>query len=312
MGSERQNVKESEAATRGEPEPEQARESSTGERRQRFRRIWYQMKRNPLTIIGILMILSMVFVAIFAPVIAPHPEDRAGHNFEKGAVAPSLEHPMGTDTQGRDILSRIFFGARLSLGMGVVVLGIAGTAGITLGLIAGYVGGLPQAIIMRLTDTFLALPGLILALAVAATLGPSLINLMLAIAFAWWTQYARLVHGEVLSVKQEEFVEASEAIGASRIRVMFREILPNIMSPLSVKLTLDMGFVIIAIAGLAFLGFGAEPPTPDWGVMIAQGRQHVINYWWISVFPGLAISYTVLAFNFLGDGLRDIMDVEVN
>jgi peptide/nickel transport system permease protein len=282
------------------------------ERKERYSRVWYRVKQNPLSIVGALMILSVAVGAVFAPQLAPHPQDRISVDFATGATPPSVEHPMGTDTQGRDILTRILFGARISLGLGVVVLGIAGSIGITLGLIAGYLGGAFNAVIMRVTDVFLALPALILALAIAATLGPSLINLMIAISFAWWTQYTRLVQGEVLSVKQEEYVKASESLGASRTRIMFREILPNIVSPLTVKLTLDMGFVIIAVAGLAFLGFGAAPPTPDWGVMIASGRSHVTSFWWISTFPGLAISYTVLGFNLLGDGLRDILDVEVD
>ncbi len=308
-GSDWERVIEMSASIRNESEENVV--NVWDERRQRLRRIWYRLKQNPLTIIGALMVFSVIFAAVFAPWIAPYPEDVTGQDFAKGATAPSADHLLGTDNQGRDILTRILFGARISLGMGVIVLGIAGSIGITLGLISGFMGGRVSDVIMRVTDSFLALPGLILALAIAAMLGPSLINLMIAISFAWWTQYARLVHGEVLSVKQEEFVEASKALGASRRRIMFRELLPNIVSPLTVKLTLDMGFVIIAIAGLAFLGFGAEPPTPDWGVMIAQGRAHVTNFWWISVVPGIAISYTVMGFNLMGDGLRDVMDVEV-
>jgi peptide/nickel transport system permease protein len=269
--------------------------------------------QNKLSVVGLAMLLTLVFMAIFAPYIAPYPGDSgAGVHFDRANEPPSLQHPMGTDTTGRDIFSRVLFGARLSLLMGMVVLSIAISIGVTLGLVAGYLGGPINTIIMRVTDIFLAIPPTLLAMTVVAATGASLFNVMVAIAFSWWSWYARLVQGEVLSIKENEFIESSHALGSSWLRTTFKEILPNVISPITVKATLDMGFVILVGAGLSFLGLGAQPPTPTWGSMIAQGRNYVTTYWWIAVFPGLAISFAVLGFNFIGDGLRDALDVEVN
>jgi peptide/nickel transport system permease protein len=254
-----------------------------------------------------------VFAATFAPFIAPYPDDAGpGVHFDRASQPPSLEHPMGTDTTGRDIFSRVLFGARISLMMGAIVLSIAISIGVTLGLVAGYLGGKTNSVIMRTTDIFLAIPPTLLAMAVVAATGASLFNVMVAIAFSWWSWYARLTQGEVLSIKEEEFIESSRALGSNWLRTTFKEVLPNIVSPITVKATLDMGFVILVGAGLSFLGLGAQPPTPTWGAMIAQGRNYVTTFWWIAVFPGLAISFAVLGFNFIGDGLRDAFDVEVN
>jgi peptide/nickel transport system permease protein len=205
----------------------------------------------------------------------------------------------------------VIFGARISLSIGAIVLAIALLIGVTLGLIAGYWLGWWSSLIMRVTDVFLAIPSIVLALAVTAVLKPNLTNAMIAIAFTWWPWYTRLVYGEVLSVKQEVYVEASRSVGASPWRVAFREILPNIWSPVIVKLTLDMGFVILVETGLSFLGLGAQPPTPAWGTMIAEGRIYMPGNWWLATFPGLAIFVTVLGFNLLGDGLRDVFDVQI-
>jgi peptide/nickel transport system permease protein len=271
-----------------------------------------RLSSNTLSIVGLFIVISVIMAAIFAPYLAPYPEDASETiRFETASQPPSLEFPMGTDTLGRDIFSRTLVGARLSLLMGVIVLTGAISIGVTAGLVAGYLGGIPNKIIMRTTDVFLSLPPILLALAVTAVLGPSLKNAMIAIAFAWWPWYARLVQGEVLSVKEEEFVEVSESLGAGWIRIIFKEILPNVLSPILVKATLDFGFVILVGAGLAFLGLGAQPPTPDWGAMIAEGRSHVTRFWWIATMPGVAISFTVLGFNLLGDGLRDMFDVDV-
>ncbi len=285
---------------------------STKERLRDLHRNRRRLFQNPLSVVGLLMIAIVVLTAILAPIIAPYPE-HAGNisNFENALQPPSLAHPMGTDAAGRDVLTRVLFGARLSLMMGVVVLSISITIGVSLGLIAGYAGGVVNGVIMRITDIFLAIPPVLLALAVAAVLTPNLWNAMIAIAFGWWTWYARLVQGEVLSVKENEFVEASESLGAGWFTVAFKEILPNIVAPLTVKATLDMGAVILVGAALSFLGLGAQPPTPTWGGMIAIGRDYVLNQWWMATFPGLAISFTVLGFNLFGDGLRDMFDVEV-
>jgi len=284
----------------------------SSERAERFRRTADRFTDSTLSVVGLLIVLSVFLTAIFAPVIAPYPGDAGDElHFDRQSQPPSLEHPFGTDTAGRDIFSRVLFGARISLLMGVVVLTIAISIGVSLGLVAGYVGGWPRVGIMRTTDVFLSIPPTLLALSVNAALGQSLFFTMVALAFGWWTWYTRLIHGEVVSAKQEGYVEASESLGAGAFRLMFREILPNISTPIIVKATLDMGFVILVGAGLSFLGLGAQPPTPSWGSMIADGRANVTSLWWIATFPGIAISYTVLGFNLLGDGLRDVFDVEV-
>lgn len=286
--------------------------AASRERRERLERAWSRLTESKLSLVGFAMVATVVLSAIFAPVIAPYPQDAAGAtHFDQQSQPPSLAHPMGTDTIGRDILTRVLYGSRISLLMGTVVLTIAIGIGVPLGLVAGYFGGPINAVIMRVTDIFLAVPPTLLALVVVAATKPSLWFAMVAIAFSWWPWYTRLVQGEVLSIKEDQFVEASESIGTSWPRVIFREILPNIISPLTVKATLDMGFVILVGAGLAFLGLGARPPTPSWGSMIAHGRSTVTQYWWIATFPGLAISFTVLGFNLVGDGLRDVFDVEV-
>lgn len=287
-------------------------EAARRERYERLLRSWSRLSSSTLSVLGFLMVVGIVFCAIFAPYIAPYPEDATGQvDFANKNQPPSLEHLLGTDSSGRDILSRIMFGTRISLLMALVVLSIATSIGVTTGLVAGYFGGNVNTLIMRTTDVFLSIPPIVLALAVTAVLADTLWNAMFAISFAWWPWYTRLVQGEVLSIKEEQFVEANEALGAGRFRVMFKEILPNVIAPITVKVTLDVGFVILAGAALAFLGLGAQPPTPSWGSMIAQGRRHVTTFWWIAVMPGLAISFTVFAFNLLGDGLRDVLDVEV-
>jgi peptide/nickel transport system permease protein len=284
--------------------------------REDFDRVAYRFRQNPTSILGLGLILSLVLVALAAPVLAPYPQD-AGHggqpavHFDQRFESPSLEHPFGTDQAGRDILSRVIFGTRLSLGIGIVVLTIAIGIGVPVGLVAGYLEGITSTVLMRVTDVFLSIPPLVLALTVSVALEPSLRNAMIAIAVVWWPWYARLVYGEVLSVKEEEFVEASRGLGSSTPRILRKEILPNVLAPISVKFSLDMGYAIIVGASLGFLGLGAQPPTPEWGTMVSQGRVYLPDRWWYSTFPGLAIFLAVLGFNFLGDGLRDMFDVEV-
>lgn len=281
------------------------------DRLERYRRGYYRFSQSYTSIVGLVMVVTVLLVATFAPVLAPHPEDVRSTDFATGAQSPSLDHPLGTDTSGRDILTRILFGARISLMVGATVLTIAISLGTTLGLIAGYLGGWTNTIIMRVVDVFLAIPPIVLAMAVIAATEQTLFNATVAISFSWWAWYARLVNGEVLSVKEEDFVEASKAIGSPWYRSAFREVLPNVMSPIIVKATLDMGFAILVVAALSFLGLGAQPPTPDWGTMAARGRDYIQIYWWISTIPGIAIAFTVLGFNLLGDGLRDVFDVDV-
>ncbi len=265
-----------------------------------------QLKKNKIAMIGLVIIVSLALIAIFAPFIAPH--DPIEQNLEKRFLSPSGEYPMGTDDLGRCLMSRIIYGARVSLRVGVITVGIITVIGVTLGLISGYCGGIVDEIIMRFVDVVLAFPGIILALAIAGALGPGLFNVMLALAMVGWTGLARVVRSSVLSVKEKEFVESARALGCSDLYIMIRHILPNVMAPVIVLATLDMAFIILAAAGMSFLGLGAQPPIPEWGSMLNSGRAFMRIAPHLTTFPGLAIMITVLAFNFLGDGLRDALD----
>ncbi|MDR7509424.1 MAG: ABC transporter permease [Armatimonadota bacterium] len=277
-----------------------------------WRKMWARFRQSSLSLVGAGIVAAVVAGAIFAPVLAPYPRHAGVFvDFDHALRHPSARNWLGTDDAGRDILSRILFGARISLALGVAVLALAVAVGVPLGVVAGYFGGRVGDVIMRVTDVFLAVPPIALALAVTAALRPTLTTAMVAIAFAWWPWYTRLVYGQVLSLREQQFVEASRAVGASAWRIAFREILPNTWSPVIVKATLDMGFVILTASGLSFLGLGAQPPTPEWGTMIAEGRNYLPGAWWAATFPGLAIFLTVLGFNLLGDGLRDVFDVEI-
>jgi peptide/nickel transport system permease protein len=252
------------------------------------------------------VILLHTLAAITAPLLAPHPplaqslEDRLG--------PPQPGFPLGLDQLGRDILSRVLFGARLSLAVGLVVVFLAGLLGTAVGVTAGYLGGGVDHLLMRVTDIFFAFPSLILAMAIAAALGPSLVNAMIAIAIVTWPVYARLSRAQTLVLRRLEFIEAARAVGASDGRVMRRHVLPNIVSPLIVQASFNMGEAILIAAGLSFIGFGAQPPTPEWGVMISEGRDYITTQWWVPTFPGLAILLAVAGFNLVGDGLRDLLD----
>jgi len=299
-----------------EPTVDDTTDSALARRIDDLNRIVYRFRQNPMSVVGLAIILSFVLIAVFAPWIAPYPSD-AGHggepavHFDQKFESPSADHLFGTDQAGRDIFSRVLFGTRLSLKIGVVVLAAAVSIGVPVGLVAGYVGGGVGMTLMRITDVFLSVPPLVLALSVSVALDSSLTNAMLAIAAVWWPWYARLTFGEVLSVKKETYVEASRGIGATSFRTIFRDILPNVLAPITVKMSLDMGYAILVAAALGFLGLGAQPPTPEWGTMVSQGRDYLPGQWWYSTFPGLAIFLIVLGFNFLGDGLRDMFDVEV-
>lgn len=272
---------------------------------------WYRFSRNPTAVIGALIVLTVVLLAIFAPFVTPFPKDVGSVvNFKARHLPPSLEHWFGTDNVGRDIFTRVIFGFRISLLLAVVVLGTAIPIGTTLGLLAGYFGGWVEIVIMRLTDIALAIPPLVMALAVTAVLTPDLINSMLAIAALWWTWHTRLIYSITRQLRSQEFVEAAETLGASKVHILFREILPNCVSALAVKTSLDAGFVILVGASLSFLGLGIRPPTPDLGTMVAQGAAFLPDFWWESVLPGCAILFVALGFNLLGDGLRDLFAVE--
>jgi peptide/nickel transport system permease protein len=257
--------------------------------------------------------VTVTLSALLAPWIAPYPEHAGSYtDFASALQGPSLEHPFGTDAVGRDILTRVLFGYRLSLTLAAVVLSLSVPFGVSLGLVAGYYGGWIETILMRATDIFLALPPLVIALAVTATIGSTLTNAMLAVAAIWWTWHARLVQNVVSTERTKEYVQAVKLAGAGTPHILFREILPNALSPILVKVTLDAGLVILLGAGLSFIGVGVQPPRPGLGTMVSDGTTYLPNAWWISMFPGLAIFVLVMGFNMLGDGLRDLFDVEVN
>ena len=268
--------------------------------------------QNPLTTFGLALVLVLMLTALFAPYLAPFPEQGSGHsNLGERLLPPSTRHPMGTDNLGRDILSRIIFGSRISLQASVVVVLLVVTIGVPLGLIAGYFGGKVDEFIMRFADMVLAFPSYLLAIAIIASLGPSLLNALIAITVPWWPWYTRLMRSQVLSIKELQFVESARAIGVSQWRIMFRHILPNCLSPIIVQATMDMGYIILAVASLGFLGLGTQPPMADWGVMVSDGREFFMTQWWISTFSGGAIFLTVLAFNLVGDGIREALDPKI-
>lgn len=271
-----------------------------------WRKVRRQLLRNPLTLTGSVIILVLVIVAGIAPYIAPH--DPLATNPIQKLLPPSAKHLMGTDGLGRDIFSRVLFGARISVWIAFLILLIAGTMGTVVGLVAGYLGSFWDNFLMRITDIFMAFPQLILAMAVAAALGPSLTNVVLAISFGAWTVFARLARSRAIAVREEDYVEAARAAGAGPLRILFVHVLPMVLSPVIIQGTLSMGGIILTAAGLGFLGFGAQPPSPEWGLMVSDGRNFMPHAWWVSTFPGLAIMITVLGFNLLGDGIRDILD----
>lgn len=262
--------------------------------------------RSPLTVAGMVIIGVFVALAILAPVLAPYEPQQ--QKLSQRLKPPTSEHIMGTDQLGRDMWSRLLYGARISLTIGLVVVLSAGIFGTTIGLVSGYAGGVVDEVLMRITDIFFSFPALILAMAIAGALGPDLVNAMIAIAVVSWPVYARLVRAQVLSLRRREFIEAAEAVGVPTPRLLWRHLLPNTLAPILVQASFDMGAAILAAAGLSFIGFGAQPPTPEWGVMISEGRKYVGTHPWLSLFPALAILMTVAAFNLIGDGLRDALD----
>ena len=265
-----------------------------------------RLKRHRLAIVGVFIVFSIIIVALFAPLIAPY--NPTSQNYNALLVSPSLKHPMGTDDLGRDIFSRIIYGTRYALLLGVAIVTLEAGIGVTLGLLAGYYGGIVEILIMRVVDMLMSLPFIVLALAVAGTLGGGLFNVILALGLVGWIGYARLTRSEVLSVKESVYVEAAHATGASNSHILTKHILPNIIAPVIVLATLTIPGALLASSALSFLGVGAQPPTPEWGLILSSGRSYLSTAWWIATFPGLAIMLTVLGFNFLGDGLRDTLD----
>ncbi len=263
------------------------------------------LRRNPMVLVGLIITIVWVSVAIMAPVIAPR--DPLAQNVMERLQTPSDKHPFGTDELGRDLYSRILYGGRITMPAGVMVIVIGCTLGLLVGAVAGFVGGVWDEAIMRLSELFMAFPTIILALAITAALGPDIRNAVLALVIVWWPGYARLIRGLVMEVKTREFVEGARCIGASSPYILFRTILPNCISSAIVLATLDIGNAILTFAGLSFLGLGPDPTSPEWGRMVSVGIDF-FDQWWMWLFPGFAIAILVLAFNFIGDGLRDILD----
>jgi peptide/nickel transport system permease protein len=263
------------------------------------------VRRQPVTLFSLFVVVTLIVLAILGSRAAPY--DPLAVDLRQKLQAPSAAHPFGTDDMGRDVLSRVIAGTRLSVQTIVVIMVSSVALGLLVGTIAGYFGSYMDEGLMRVTDIFLAFPGLILALAIVAALGPSLLNAMLAISLVWWPWYARMVRGQVLSVKENQYVEAARSIGARHGRIMLRHILPNCMMPVIVQASMDMGAVLVTTAGLSFIGLGAQAPTPEWGAMVGIGRRYLLGAWWISTFPGLAIFITVMGLNLLGDALQDVL-----
>ncbi len=289
-----------------------AQENLWDVRKDNLKRAWYKFSGSHLSIIGLGIVLLVILLAILAPYVTPYPEHKGAFvDFANAMKPPSSSHWLGTDNVGRDIFTRIIFAFRFSLIMGVVVIGLSAPPGIVAGLVAGYFRDTwVDTVIMRVTDVFLSVPPLILAMAITAVLPPNVFYSMIAVTLMWWPWYARLIYGIASSLQNEFFVQAAQVTGASRIHILFKEILPNCVSAIFTKMTLDLGFVIIIASSLSFVGLGAQPPTPDLGTMVADGAKYMPDQWWMTVCPALAIVVIVLGFNLLGDGLRDMLAVE--
>jgi peptide/nickel transport system permease protein len=265
-----------------------------------------RLRRHRLGMFGATIVVLLVFTAIFGPYLAPYDPNEI--DFSVRFSGPTLAHPLGADDFGRDTLSRIMYGARVSLQVGIIAVSIAATAGTLLGLVAGYAGRVTDEVIMRAMDILFAFPAILLAIAILAALGRGITNAMIAIGIVYIPIFARIARGAVLSVREEEFVESARAIGARDTRILFRHIFPNSLAPLIVEVSLSLAFAILAEAALSFFGLGTQPPDPSWGRMLSEGRAYFRQSAWMGIFPGLAIMLTVMGFNFLGDGLRDALD----
>ncbi|WP_144185411.1 nickel transporter permease [Elioraea rosea] len=283
--------------------PASGREAALG----RLYRGWLQFKANRLALVGLVIVLGLVVVALLAPWLVTH--DPYRQNLAQRLLPPgAMGHLLGTDEFGRDILSRVIIGARVTLYIVALVALIAAPIGLIVGTAAGYLGGAVDAVLMRLTDVFLAFPSLILALAFVAALGPGIENAVIAIALTSWPPYARIARAETLTVRKSDFIAAAQIQGAGTARILFRHVMPLCISSLTVRVTLDMAGIILTAAGLGFLGLGAQPPMAEWGAMVSAGRRYILDQWWVATIPGLAIFVVSLAFNLLGDGLRDVLD----
>jgi peptide/nickel transport system permease protein len=270
-----------------------------------FRPVVYHLRRNPLVLAGLVVVTSWILMGAFAAQLAPL--DPQKQNVVERLQAPNDLHRFGTDELGRDIFSRVLYGAQITIPAGIAVIIVGGAIGVLVGAVAGYAGGILDEVLMRLSELFMAFPTIILALAITAALGPDIRNAILALVVVWWPGYARLIRGLVLEVKSKEYVEGARSVGASGLYILFRTVLPNCISPAIVLATLDIGNAILTFAGLSFLGLGPDPSSPEWGRMVSIGIDF-FDQWWMWLYPGLAIAILVMAFNFIGDGLRDLLD----
>ena len=270
-----------------------------------------RIARDRSALIGLILIVALVVCALLAPVLATHPEDVFELHPAKRLRPPGADHLLGTDRMGSDIYSRLLFGARITLLIGLIAVGASLVIGVPVGLIAGYYHNWASDLLMRVSDIFLAVPQVVLAIAIAQTLGPSLPNVILALSVTYWPWFARLVYAETRSLQKEVFIESTSALGASPWRLIVLHVLPNVASPIIVRTSIGMGFTILTAAALGFLGLGAPPPTPEWGRTIAESREFLPAAWWYAAAPGIAIFLTVMGFNLLGDGLRDVLDPRI-
>jgi peptide/nickel transport system permease protein len=275
----------------------------------RVRFVVWTFSASASALLGLGLVVLFLVLAAIGPLIVPFPADAVGAiHLTQRLLPPSGAHWFGTDEMGDDIYTRVIVGTRTSLWIGLTITGIGAAVGVPLGIAAGYRGGRVRAVIMRTTDVFLAVPGLVLALAIVAALGPGILHGVLALSFVWWPGYVRLIEAKALTLRSEPYVEAARTMGAGHGWILLRHILPNCVSPLVVKASMDMGLAILAAASLGFIGLGAKPPAPEWGAMISVARNYMPDWWWYSFFPGLFIFLTVLGFNLFGDGLRDMLD----
>lgn len=286
------------------PQPASRRQARLG----RAYLLWRSFSKNKLAVIGLLIVIGLIVVSMFADVLAQYSPVAGGDLRTERLLPPSLKHWFGTDDQSRDIYSRVVYGSRLTLLIVALVSIIATPIGLLVGTAAGYLGGWVDAVLMRITDIFLAFPRLILALAFVAALGPGIGNAIIAIAITAWPPYARIARAETLTIRNSDYISAVKLQGASTARIIVRHVMPLCMSSLIVRVTLDMAGIILTAAGLGFLGLGAQPPQPEWGAMVSTGRNYLIDQWWVAALPGLAIFVVSLGFNLLGDGLRDVLD----
>jgi peptide/nickel transport system permease protein len=275
-------------------------------KKSQLKEISIRLHRNKAAMFGLLVILLLIIMAIFAPFIAPYNYDE--QNLKMANMFPSREHLMGTDNFGRDILSRIIYGSRISLQVGFIAVGIGVLIGGTLGSLAAYYGGVADNVIMRFIDILLAIPSTLLAISIAAALGPGLTNAMIAVGVGTVPNYARVVRASVLMVKEQEFIEAARCIGVKDHKIILKHIIPNAMAPLIVQATIGVASAILSAAALSFIGLGIQPPTPEWGAMLSAGRAYIRDYWHIVTFPGVTIMLTIFSLNLFGDGLRDALD----